>query len=432
MVPQISPLHRPLFYRLYNMAWQAAMPLLGRNQRFADGYPQRRLRTSPYPKSDLWIHAASVGEVYLALAIISKLQQVTSPSILVTTNTAEGKTILTSAFETRGNDYHLRNTVNAAYFPFDAPSLMGEAIKQIQPRAAVLLEGELWPGMMHGLKQRHIPLLVINGRLSASSFRRLKLIRSHLKAVAPNRILAISLSDADRFAALFGKNRVTAMPNIKFDQLLQDLPETRTSPCLPLSPGGHLVVLGSVREPEQKAVGEIISRLRGQSPEVVVALVPRHIHRLGPWRRLLDQSGAQWMLRSRIRDDIKPGTVVLWNTVGELKAAYAQADAAFVGGSLAPLGGQNFMEPLLAGIVPVIGTHWDKFHWVGDELAQRGLVRIAANAEAASAALIKALNAPVSPEKVRQEISTYMRTRQGGTHQACSLIARYLSSRREM
>ena len=89
------------------------------------------------------------------------------------------------------------------------------------------------------------------------------------------------------------------------------------------------------------------------------------------------------------------------------------------------------MEPLLAGIVPVIGPHWDNFHWVGNELAQRGLVSIAANAETATAALIKALNAPVSPEKVRQEISTYVRTRQGGTHQACNLIARYLSSKRE-
>ena len=427
MVPQISPPPLPFFYRLYDLAWQAAIPLLRRNQRLATGYPQRRLSGPPLPAADLWIHAASVGEVYLALEIISKLQQVASPSILVTTNTAEGKTILTSAREARGNGPHRRNTVKAAYFPFDAPSLMGKAIEQIQPRAAVLLEGELWPGMMHCLKRRQIPLLVINGRLSAPSFRHLKLIRPHLQAATPDRILAISPSDAARFAALFGKSRVTTMPNIKFDQLSQDAPETPSPSCLPLSPGGHLVVLGSVREPERTAAGEIISRLRDQTPEVVVALVPRHIHHLDPWRDMLDQLGAQWMLRSRIKADIKPGTVVLWNTVGELKAAYAQADAAFVGGSLAPLGGQNFLEPLLAGIVPVIGPHWDNFRWVGQELVHRGLVKIGANADAVAAELIKHLAAPIPTDEVKSEMSTYIRAKQGGTAQAIGLIERFLS-----
>jgi 3-deoxy-D-manno-octulosonic-acid transferase len=429
MVSQISPPLLPFFYRLYDLAWQAAIPLLRRNQRLAAGYPQRRLSGPPLPAADLWIHAASVGEVYLALEIISKLQQVASPSILVTTNTAEGKTILASAFEARGNGHHHRNTVNAAYFPFDAPSLMGKAIEQIQPRAAVLLEGELWPGMMHGLKHRQIPLLVINGRLSASSLKRLKLIRPQLKAAAPTRILAISPTDTARFATLFGLKRVATMPNIKFDQLTQDLPEAQPPPCLPLPSGRRLVVLGSVREPERMAVANIISRLREMAPGVVIALVPRHIHYLDPWRNMLDQLDAKWILRSQVKVDIKPETVVLWDTIGELKSAYTQADAAFVGGSLAPLGGQNFLEPLLAGIVPVIGPHWDNFRWVGSELAQRGLVRIAANAKAVTALLIDALNTSISHEKVRQEISAYVRTKQGGTRQACSLINRYLSSR---
>jgi 3-deoxy-D-manno-octulosonic-acid transferase len=127
-------------------------------------------------------------------------------------------------------------------------------------------------------------------------------------------------------------------------------------------------------------------------------------------------------LRSAAKPTIAGGTVVLWDTFGELSLAYQSAAAAFVGGSLAPLGGQNFLEPLVCGIRPVIGPSWENFTWVGPEIIRPGLVRIAADWQAAADLLVQDLQSPLARETVQKTALAYIRERQGGTALVCRAI----------
>jgi 3-deoxy-D-manno-octulosonic-acid transferase len=121
-----------------------------------------------------------------------------------------------------------------------------------------------------------------------------------------------------------------------------------------------------------------------------------------------------------------PGSVVLWDRFGELGAAYGLAKAAFVGGSLRPLGGQNFLEPLSAGVMPVIGPHWTNFAWVGQEIVDEGLIRVAATPAEVAELMAQALARPADRAGVRRKADKYLSERSGGTLQACQLIMEQL------
>jgi 3-deoxy-D-manno-octulosonic-acid transferase len=123
---------------------------------------------------------------------------------------------------------------------------------------------------------------------------------------------------------------------------------------------------------------------------------------------------------------VSPGSVVLWDTFGELGHAYHLAAAAFVGGSLAPLRGQNFLEPLASGVRPVIGPSWEDFRWVGTDIIDRGLVREAHGWKEAARLLLEDIARPAVRETVRRQAGEYVQDRQGGTDKACRIVQEYL------
>jgi 3-deoxy-D-manno-octulosonic-acid transferase len=190
-------------------------------------------------------------------------------------------------------------------------------------------------------------------------------------------------------------------------------------------PSAKLVALGSIREEEEPAICSTITRLAHNHPTVIMALVPRHQHRLDFWKTFLQSSAIPWTLRSQLDAPVKPGTIVLWDRFGELQHVYALAKTAFVGGSLAPLGGQNFLEPLAQGVCPVIGPYWDNFHWVGRELIDQGLVTVISDPEQ----LADKLGAPpsMSREKVRAAADAYLASRKGGTALVGNRMARLIN-----
>jgi len=170
----------------------------------------------------------------------------------------------------------------------------------------------------------------------------------------------------------------------------------------------------------------MISHIRSAQPETIICLFPRHAHRLDAWSVQLNKQRNPWILRSHIDKSVDPGWVILWDTYGELVQAYEISRAAFVGGSLAPLGGQNFLEAMSSGVVPVIGPHWDNFAWVGKEVISSGLVRLATNWQQAADQLIDVLVTPPEREIFRQKAFEFIRDRQGGMAIACRLIEEYI------
>ena len=212
--------------------------------------------------------------------------------------------------------------------------------------------------------------------------------------------------------------------NIKFDR-------ATGAPFLERAdnPLAHLVaedraflVLGSVREQEEGVVLELIRQLLDGDPQCTIGLCPRHMHRIESWAGLLTGARIPWVRRSALTGPAAPG-VVLWDAFGELGQAYALARRAFVGGSLARLGGQNFLEPLAQGVPPCTGPHTRNFDWVGADIFEDLVFR-----SPDIAALARTLLSPAPPRpEVRARALDYVRTRQGASAASAGLVTPHLS-----
>ncbi len=421
-----------LMQHAYDWAWKAASPLLGRNKRLRQGMEQRRLHT-PLPHADVWMQAASAGEAYLAVRICQELARRGLPevcstglSVLVTTNTSQGFDILNSAI-TDGSI-----AAKAAYCPFDAPSLMGRALDMVRPAAVVLLETELWPGLLLACRDRDIPVLVANGRMSSRSFAHYLAFSGLLDRIGPQRILAMSDKDAQRFGLVFPSARTDAMANVKFDNVAEtaarpSLGYTENPAAGAIAPKAPFAVFGSVRREERTEVVRAAQSLLQRRPRTVIGLFPRHMHHVPNWTAGLEQQGIPHVLRSQLQGRAPQGSVVVWDVFGELGAAYHLARAVFVGGSLAPLGGQNFLEPLSAGIIPVTGPHWRNFEWVGHDIVDQGLLLQAESPDDVAEILAGQLARPRKKSAVRKDFMNYVTARRGGAAQAARAIARLVS-----
>ena len=441
-LPAPSPLRLAvkLVLGLYGLAWRALLPGLKRNERLAEGWAERTLRSGTPPRADLVLHAASGGEAYLAWELLGNLprflpqlmpENAAPLRVLATTFTSQGLGVLARAKD----DLAPGLTLLPAYFPFDLPGPMRRFLDAVQPRAVVLLETELWPGLMAACRERGVPVLVLNGRMTAKSLRGYGWMPWLWRALAPELVLAVSGEDAARFGQVFGPPRGTArvglMPNIKFDRLHFDA-EPTAGHALPefarlLPVASPFVILGSVRKEEEEDVLKLIQGLLKARPRAVIGLFPRHMRRVCVWERSLREAGVPFALRSD-NQKAEPGSVLLWDEFGELSQAFSLACAAFVGGSLADLGGQNFLEPLAHGVTAVTGPSWSNFAWVGQEIFDTGLVRRRQDWQGVLAELDALAGQTPDPAEVRARASEYASTRRGGAAAACLAVAERLKN----
>jgi 3-deoxy-D-manno-octulosonic-acid transferase len=416
-----------LFYKtafgFYNFSWSIALPWLRLNHRLSEGYYQRTLKDKLPGTAELWIQAASVGESFLALEILKSLRMPQPIQILLTANTRQGIDILNQTQQRRAiNRNQIQTTVR--YFPFDKPSIMATAVAAVRPKLMVLLETEIWPGLLLALKAKGCKIIIVNGRLTEKSLQRYLLWPSIWQTLRPDKVLAISPADADRFGRLFGPKGVDVMVNIKFDRMAPSISvsddHTAIESILPRDIA--FVVFASIRHEEESEVKKLIREISRNRPQIVMGVFPRHIQRVKFWQDGLTKLGIRWVLRSAVSNPVSAGTVILWDTFGELMSAYRLAQSAFVGGSLAPLGGQNFLEALISGVIPVIGPSWENFAWVGQGIVDTGLLRVADDWRQTAALILQDLDTPRPRAPVIERVYQFIKTRQGGTEQACRSI----------
>ncbi len=437
----------------YSFLWRGLRPFLKRNKRLAEGFAER-LVSPGWPQSgdaleaeqggvapgqalnpvELWVQAASGGEAYLALELLKAIageragrEDPSLPlAVLCTSCTRQGMDVLRAGKAELGGsalDIQLR------YFPLDQPELMRRAITLARPKLAALLETELWPGFLRACREASVPVFVLNGRMTAKSLKGYGLTKNLWKTLAPEKILAVSDEDAERFAALFGTEKTGRMPNMKFDRL-QVAPLGGFSRPDGLPP---VILLASVRKEEEGLLLAVLPELAAKAPQAAIVIAPRHMHRAEAWLKGLRACGLKAELRSALPGgrakldpealSLTPGLVVVWDRFGELNSLYSLADAVFVGGSLRPLGGQNFLEPLALGLRPCIGPHWSNFKWAGSGLIKDGLVRELRDPSELPEALIENLaSANAGKARTRELFAAYARNNSGGSRQAALAV----------
>jgi 3-deoxy-D-manno-octulosonic-acid transferase len=322
----------------------------------------------PLGKQVIWIHAVSVGEVQAAVPLIrALLEKYPVYSLLVTTVTPTGSARVKDLFA---------DEVAHVYAPYDLPGAVKRFLQRVRPQLAIIMETELWPNLFHACHSRHVPLLLINARLSERSlagYARVKPLVSRTLA-SLTEIAAQGEADAERFARLGApRERIRVCGNLKFEQ--------RTPPSLreqaevlrrEWGTGRPVWVAASTHEGEEEQLLDVLQQLHRQFADCLLVLVPRHPERFASVAELCRQRGVKIVLRSEMRPCDADTRVFIGDSMGELTLFLAAADVAFVGGSLVPHGGHNLLEPAALGIPAVTGPHVFNFTEICELLLQAG------------------------------------------------------------
>ena len=335
----------------------------------------------------IWLHAVSVGEVLAVTRLVKELESVLPGHLIViSTTTRTGQALARERLDSN----------RAFYCPLDLPWAARSYLNSLQPRLLILAETEFWPNLLHGCFSRGIPVAVVNARISNRSWPRYQRLRRLWRPLLSrlSRLLAQSQIDADRLLALGClPDHVSVAGNLKFDvRVAQESEATRWLKSM--SAGLRFVVAGSTLEGEESALIDAWPRMLAADPQLVLVLAPRHPERFSAVGALLDKAGALWTRRSSWTSDssaaarasraLRPGEIVLLDTIGELASVYSLASVAFVGGSLVPAGGHNPLEPAQFAVPIVMGPHYGNFAAITDSLRDHDALRIAAKDDLAS------------------------------------------------
>jgi 3-deoxy-D-manno-octulosonic-acid transferase len=380
----------------------------------------------------VWLHCVSVGETQAARPLArALLERFPSHALVISTTTATGQRVAREVFR--------EDAAAVVYFPFDWAWAVRRSLSAVRPAAVLIMETELWPNFLRECRRRRIPAAVVNGRLSEKSFRRYQLVRRFVRRVVGDLTLALmqTEADAERLRALgLAPERVFVSGNVKFDggetdhngrQLTEEL-RARFS----FDAGRPLVVAASTHAPEERVVLDAFKRLRAMPGhgDTRLLVAPRHPERFGEVAALLDSSGLRWSRRSDAPAPTDADCdVLLLDTIGELRAVYPLAEVVFVGGSIAPTGGHNILEPAAAGVCTVTGAHTFNFKAVVEAFLEAGaLLQLPALSEhEAPAALANVLRELLADGERRRGLGLRARAvleqNRGATSRTVELLA---------
>ncbi len=354
-----------------------------------------------HPETDeelIWVHAVSVGEVIAAQPLLKVIRQnKPDAKIMITCLTDSG---YTTALPLIGK---LVDTVSQ--LPIDLWPCVSLAIKRVRPSVLILMETEIWPNLLTCAHGYGVPIMIANGRISDKSLPRYKsfkpLIADALSKV--DIICTQSEKDAERYVSIGSpKQHVRTTGNTKFDgaagNLDIDIADFRKQLGLPET--GPVVVIGSTRAAEEEQiVGDAYLRLTQQYPDLCIVWAPRHLERKCDVAATLASNGFTPWMRSDGTPD-QPKQQIILDTFGELAKVYAVGDAAVIGGSFVPLGGQNLLQALAYGLPVVHGPYMQNFRDIAAICMTNGLSVTAKDADE----LVQALTRILSDDALRASI----------------------------
>jgi 3-deoxy-D-manno-octulosonic-acid transferase len=387
------------------------------------GIYDRALRARMSKQRSTWLHAVSVGEVNVALKLANALRT-HEPDLhcALTTTTTTGFALACK---------NAPQWIEVMYTPLDYWPVMRRAFSVIRPVRIVLVEAEIWPNLAAEAHARRIPLALVNARLSARSERRYRQFRFF---IAPTfRLLDLvcvpEKEDAKRWAALgVSQDRIRLTGSIKYDPAgldqVAEIQETAHPVFLNhLEPESPVLFGGSTHRGEEEVLANIFLRLRQQFPSLRLFVAPRHVERLQEIRAQLDALRLQVTLASEaLAHRELNADCMLLDTTGELQRWYGIATVVFIGKSLTAHGGQNPVEPILAGKPVVFGPHMENFATLANMLvSKKGAVQVQ-DVNSLEQALAELLHDREARQRLVQNAREVLSEHQGATARAAALI----------
>ncbi len=411
----LGRLAAPLLVGLYK--WRARQGKEDKNrkgERFG-------VASKPRPAGNLvWIHAASVGEANAILPLAKQVVENGSYVLLTTATLTSAQIVEASA----------PAGVIHQFVPYDTRGNIKRFLDHWAPCLAITVESEIWPATFHELEKRQIPLIIANGRMSEGSFGNWNRLPSFARSIfgTVDCVLAQSEEDAERFKKL-GARTVRATGNIKFDG---DIPE-----CDPVELAdfkdqleGRPRWLAASTHPEEEAqIGRAHQTLKQTFENLLTIIVPRHPARAEEIRAKLESMGLVCILRSRGETITNATDIYIADTLGELGLFYRVAPVVFMGGSFAPIGGHNLLEPAQIGCAILSGTHTHNFAWIYRHFAKEEGVILVNGADELAVNVETLLCNPEQVEKCAAKANALVETGRGALAATQLELQQYLPAR---
>ncbi len=344
----------------------------------------------------IWLHAVSVGEVQAAAPLIRQLlERYPQHTLLVTTTTPTGSDRLRALFG---------NRVAHCYAPLDIGFAVKSFFRRFRPRAAIIMETELWPNLFRQCGDRKVPLILASARLSPRSINRYRALVSLFKDTLSHGVViaAQTPADADRFLSLgVAPERTHVTGNIKFDfELPAGITEQGAELRSECGADRPVWIAASTHAGEEEVALAAHRRVRERFADALLVLVPRHPERFDGIANLISNRDFGFVRRSHGAPCDAECAVLLGDTMGELMLFYAAADVAFVGGSIAKIGGHNLLEPAALKLPFITGPHTFNAVDIAALFQENGIAPVVHNAEELAAEVVTLFENP--PERARR------------------------------
>ena len=414
-----------------------------RYKRYRAGWSNRLgkiVRKDPALKKCIWLHAVSLGEVNAAKTLVKELENRFSDfEIVISTTTDTGFARAAAVF---GANYKV------FYFPLDFSCTMRRAFHGIQPAVCLLMELEVWPNFVLIADQLNTPVIVVNGRISDKSFSKYKKIKPFAKEIF--RRLSLTFAQTDEYAQRFIEigcppKKVSVTGSLKYDTAqITDKVEGADTLAAQLNIGDErLWVAGATGNDEEQILLDVYKNLKQQEQfsDLRLAIIPRKPERFDEVAQLIKQSGFNLIRynevkkkttenaeKSIINHQLSINTVILGDTMGDLRKFYSLATIIFAGRSLVPLGGSDIIEAAALGKCTIFGPSVYNFQQTADDLlaAQGGIM--VKDKQDLLETMQKCLNDPDFTEKIARNGQNVIRKNQGVTKKTIDQIAKFLNN----
>ena len=388
-------------------------------ERFGPFQPPKNLNT-------IWFHVVSVGETNAAQPLIEHYLKL-GHSVLVTNTTKTGQARAKSLF------YEKYSTLfQAVYLPVDQKPLLKQFFELYQPKILALVETEIWPNLIAQAKQKQIPCILLNARLSAKSAKGYDKVRRLTQPMLQQLtwLLAQDITTQQRYVDLgLDQSKSQVVGNIKFDisaptSFIEQAEQLKQEWQLEKR---QIITLASTHAPEEEQLLKQLQTHLNSNPDLLCIVVPRHPERFDEVYKICQSLNLNTQRRS-LKQPIQTDTqVFLADSMGEMWLWYALSQACFVGGSLnEPGGGHNILEPMVLNIPTVIGPRYFNFQSIVDEFVAAQGILIGENAAQVAQQLLSCLDDPLQTQQQVAHAQQVLQRNKGSLQKHIQLLDHYL------
>ncbi len=401
-----------LFYAVFSKKWRSGLLM-----RF--GVLPAGLRKKLKESRNLWLHAASAGEVKCMASFCVRLKEkFPDRNIVLSVATANGMKMAAKALP----------GIQAFYLPLDIWFFVKPVVKAVAPEAFIVAETEIWPSLYYAVKQQGGKIIIVNGRFSKKNLKKYIFI-SPLISETFRLVDAFGMRNNGDLEYLKRIDRKVlnafVTGDLKYETVYTD-PEKAEWLRADLEPylNKNVIAAGSVhlKEAGELLAGVLVAAKSLQNLTFIVA--PRFLEEAADFEALFLAAGIRTVKRSELKGNKKAGVVIL-DTLGELTAVYGLCGAAFVGGTLAEgIGGHNMLEPLFFGKKVIFGRFYPNFQEIGDEILAAALGVKVANGKELGEALLRVIKD--SPREVSEKADSFIKGRQGSLKKNLELVEKVM------